>query len=248
MSIRKRNNTTIFFILVVALVAAFVLVRNQKITPRVQGLEIAKGGDDSGESSGSSGGGSGESSGSGGSNTTTNTSTTEPTHEPIRTFVPKPTEKPEIENEAEKEVENEQKPETPEIKNTQFKISDDGLELESGTVSAVSKFPIAFNKLTNTLLVITGNGTKEIRILPGQASSIAQTSGIENEIEKIELEQSKTDQNIEVFKVSGKRNGKLFGLINVSEPVETEINAQTGQVVSTTNNSLLFQFLSPFIK
>lgn len=239
-----------FIVIIVIAIAAVTIFSGkfQKNPLKVQGLEIAKGGDDSsGEKSGGSGGES--SGGSRGSNSTSGSSKNESTPNPNKTpesrnETAKPTRAltpatKEPETEIEKEAENE-------IDENEFKLSDDGLELESSSVSAISKFPISFDKSTKSLTVNTGNGTKQIRILPDEAASIATTSGIENEIEKIELVQG-TNQNAE-FKIAGVRKGKLFGIFNINEPIETQIDASSGHIISTTTPSFIFQLLSAFIK
>lgn len=227
---------------VVAALAGFALIAQASRlhqTPKIQGLEIARGDESGGDSSGgsnsgSSSGGSGSNTTSGSSNTTTQTGTAE-------THKPEATEKPEA-------IETPHPKETAEPKETlePFNLSEDGTEIESSSISAKSNFPLTFNKTTNTLTVTTGEGEKEIRILPHQAAQIATTSGVQTQIQKIELNQG-TSSAQPVFTVTGFKNGKLFGFINISQPVETQIDAQTGQVISSTQQSFIFNLLAPFI-
>lgn len=245
MSRNQKGFVPIILLVIVALAAVVAIsAKSQENRPKVQGLEIARGGDDS---SGSGGTGTSTDSNSSGSDSvsrsTVTTATTRPIKtpeleidgtKPIRTTIPKPSERPEPSG-------------VDEIEKQDFEVSDDGMEIKSGSISATSKFPITFNKTTNSLTVKTGEGSKEIRILPDQAALIATTSGIQSQIDKIELAQAQT-QNTTVFKVSGNKTGKLFGLITISEPVVTEIDAGTGNVVSTSKPSFIFRLLSAFIQ
>lgn len=154
---------------------------------------------------------------------------------------PDPSETPEP-----KESEKPEPSETPEANENEFNISDDKLEIESGSVSATSKFPLSFDKTTNTLTVTTGNGTREIRILPDQAASIATTSGIVTQIQKIELKEGSNNQP--VFDIQGTKVRKLFGIFTINIPLSSEIDATTGHVLTVSNPSFIFKLLAPFIK
>lgn len=127
------------------------------------------------------------------------------------------------------------------------------IEAEDGIVQfkahgflASSKFPLSFDKTTGALFVRTGNGTKQIRILPDEASSVAQSAGIIDKLSSIELE-SNTQEGTEsiVFKVKGIKNLKLFGLIPVNENVAAQISSQDASVLSTQEPlwARLFSFL-----
>lgn len=117
----------------------------------------------------------------------------------------------------------------------EIKAENGEIQFEFQGVGALTNFPLTFDKATNTLIVNTPNGPKPIRVLPNQASETAKTAGVENLVEKIELVEAATGSaEPVVFKVSGKRTGNLLGLLPVSADVETQVGAQTGQILTTT--------------
>lgn len=228
-------------------------------TKNVQGLEIAKGGDDSSGSSGESGNGSTSGSSRGGGSETENEVKTTTTTIKVS---PVPFTKRETENENEVEIPESEKIEfnatnSAQNRKQKGKFKAGSLEIEnednetkitSGTTSATVKFPLTFDKVTGQLFVTTGNGIRQIRILPDQASEVAKNAGIQNEIDKIEIIQnSKSGIDATVFKLTGKKTGKLFGIFDINQAVETEVGTQTGNVVST-NEPLILQIFAPFIR
>lgn len=133
---------------------------------------------------------------------------------------------------------------------SEIKIKAQGNEIEFKFkgIGALTNFPLSFDKTTNTLIVNTPNGPRPIRILPDQASEVAETSGVENLIERIELAQTATGSAEPVaFKVKGKRVGSLLGIFPVTADVETEVGAETGQILTTTE-PLWLRLLRPLIQ
>lgn len=109
------------------------------------------------------------------------------------------------------------------------------IEVRAKGIGALTNFPLSFDKSTGQLIVNTANGPVPIRVLPDQAASVAQTAGRESLIEKIELTGTATGSAEPVaFKIKGTRIGNLLGLLPVSASVETQVGAQTGQILSTT--------------
>jgi len=122
------------------------------------------------------------------------------------------------------------------------------ITLQSVGQAAEINFPILFNAQTGQLFVATPNGQKEIRILPDQAADIARTSGIQNQITKIQLleeNEPSTSDNL-LFKVEGKREGNLIGILPVSVTSEIEIGAQSGEVIKISM-PFWFKILSPLV-
>lgn len=132
----------------------------------------------------------------------------------------------------------------------QIKLAAEGekIEIASKGVTAESKFPLSVNKQTGQLFVRTGKGLREIRILPNQAAEIASLANIENQIDKIELIENELPniQDDILVKISGKKNGNLAGFIPISTSVETEIGAQTGDIVKVSE-PIWLRLLSKFI-
>ncbi len=131
----------------------------------------------------------------------------------------------------------------------EVKVEGDHIKLEAQNIGAETQFPLTFDKTTGQLLVTTPNGQRVIRILPAQASQIAQTAGVQNQIEKIEIQANSTGGTNEdvVLKLTGRKTGKILGLIDVNQPVETEIGAQSGSILSN-NEPLWLRLLSSLIQ
>lgn len=132
----------------------------------------------------------------------------------------------------------------------ELETEDGGFKLTSKGVGALTNFPIFMDPATHQLFVRTGNGLKAIRVLPDQAAAVATQSGIQNQVGKIQLIEASSSGTLNgtvVFNVEGRRNGTLLGFIPINVPVNTEISADSGQVVSTQEPFWL-QLLSPLIK
>lgn len=130
-----------------------------------------------------------------------------------------------------------------------IKTEDGRLKVESEGEDAVSNFPLSVDQSTGQLQVTTPNGVRTIRILPKQAAQVAQTAGVQNLIQNMQLDQNsnQNSQDKMVFKVQGVKTGSLFGLIPISMPVESEIGAETGDIVNV-NQPLILTLLGRFIR
>lgn len=131
----------------------------------------------------------------------------------------------------------------------ELKAEDGRFEFKAKGVAAQSNFPLTLNNATGELSVQTPQGTKIIRLLPNQVAEIALRAGVQNKIEAIEVsenEQEKDESGL-VFKVQGTKSGKFLGLIPISAPVETQIGAQTGNIVSV-NEPGWFKLISNFVR
>lgn len=112
----------------------------------------------------------------------------------------------------------------------------------SGKNKFESKFPLSV--VGGQLMVATPGGFMPIRILPDRAARIATTAGVQNKIEKIELVQNQNKQNI--FRIKGKKTGKLLGIIPVSAETETEVSAESG-LIQSVNQPLWLRLFSSLI-
>lgn len=130
-----------------------------------------------------------------------------------------------------------------------IEANENGLSLESGSISALSRFPLSYNQTTNQLTVNTPNGRRVIRVLPNQAAAIAATSGIISQLGNLNLGLSTTPNTSDnlSFRVEGVKTGTIFGIIPFSANVQTEVGAQSGSVLSVSQ-PLWLQLLAPFIK
>lgn len=131
----------------------------------------------------------------------------------------------------------------------EIESEDDGLNLVSRGAKARLNFPLSFNKQTGQLEVITGQGIKIIRILPDQAANQAFNSGIIDQLDDVELvdETNPNTSDDLAFKLKGRKDSTLFGFIPLSTTIETEVGAQTSNILSS-NKPFWLKLLSPFIK
>ncbi len=130
------------------------------------------------------------------------------------------------------------------VANLKIKSGKDKIEFESKGVLAGTNFPLTLDKTTGQLFVNTPSGPRLIRVLPDQASDIAQTAGVQTQIEKIELLESEGNLT---FDIKGKKTGILLGLFPISAEVESKIDPSTGQILSVTQPRWL-QLLNSLIK
>ena len=209
---QKELRAFVFILLIVSI--AILIATSKKNINKVQGLEIARGGDDRNI-----------------------------------TASPRPAVKVDTVTGAtpkgvENEVELKRKPEASGKPETvTLKPVDDKFEISTKDASATSNFPLSVNKTTGQIFVNTGDGTKEIRILPDQASQVAKSAGVINEINKIEVEKDNSGNT--VLTTTGKRNGKILGIIPFETDVKVSVNSQTGQVENVQEPAWvkLFSFL-----
>jgi hypothetical protein len=98
-------------------------------------------------------------------------------------------------------------------------------------------------------MVNTPNGPHPIGVLPDLVARVATESGIQDKIDNIDLlEASQSgDLNQNIFRVNGQRIGKLFGLIPIQASVQTNVSADSGTVLDTTEPFWL-KLLGPFIR
>lgn len=75
------------------------------------------------------------------------------------------------------------------------------------------------------------NSKKKISVMPGQAAEINRREVKESLVENIELD----IQDNAKYKITSRKSGKLFGFMPIDLKVETEVSAETGEVVRTTN-------------
>lgn len=128
----------------------------------------------------------------------------------------------------------------------EVKVEGDNINIEAQNIGAETHFPLTFDKVTGQLLVTTANGQRVIRVLPAQASQIARTAGVQNQIEKIEIQANSTQGANEdvVLKLTGRKTGKILGIIDINQPVETEVGAQSGTILNTNEPFWLRLFSS----
>lgn len=116
-------------------------------------------------------------------------------------------------------------------------LSDGQTRLQTGSESAISKFPLSIDLSTNTLSVKTASGQEHQIILPKQAISNLLALGLVDKINPVGSSESAqleiSNQDIPVYKVKGVSEQKFFGLLPVKIEKKVELSAETGQVISS---------------
>ncbi|MDO8487667.1 MAG: hypothetical protein Q7S45_05215 [Candidatus Curtissbacteria bacterium] len=130
------------------------------------------------------------------------------------------------------------------FKDGKFKIQQEGVE-------ATTIFPIEINQETQTISVTTPKGTINIQVLPQQAITNLISNNVfkDDEINEIEITEGQDEEspNETVFKVSGVRSVKIFGLFNYQFPQEAQVSTRDGTIVSQSRplTANILSFLLP---
>lgn len=112
-----------------------------------------------------------------------------------------------------------------------FESEGEHFKFTANGVTALTQLPISIDEETSSLVVTTPAGERIVTVLPDEALQILRNSLLVNSVEKIQLVQNGEKLT---FKVNGKKQGKLFGFIPVSAEVESEVDAETGEALTTT--------------
>ncbi len=165
--------------------------------------------------------------------------------------------KAEQEDGAEVELEDEALPEI------EDRLEDDDIDIATAGgnfvlskkhIGAITHFPISIDLATNTLIINTPSGQKEVAILPDKAVSNILTRGILSKIEVTgATESAQTEAETEgiilgekngvpVYEITGTSAQRLLGLLPVSVKRKVVVSAQTG-VIESTQQSFLSRLL-----
>lgn len=132
--------------------------------------------------------------------------------------------------------------------------------IQRGDTGAVSQFPISIDLATNTLVVNTPSGQKEVIALPDQVvhnllvtnvinrlgSGVVVSSLQSGEISTLaQIITLGENSGIPIYEISGISDQKLIGFIPVTIEKTVEVSAETGEVLST-QVSTLDRFLDLF--
>ncbi len=102
--------------------------------------------------------------------------------------------------------------------------------IENGPYTISSQFPVVIDPTTNTIAIKTPSGVTIIKTLPVQAFQNLPTDSQLSSVSAVTLTST---NGTPVYQAQGVQIRKLFGLIPVQAPVQLQVNAQNGQVVST---------------
>jgi hypothetical protein len=121
--------------------------------------------------------------------------------------------------------------ERPEVQKLSIGLSGGKFSLKQGSIVALTDLPIDVDAKLARLSVQTSTGTRFVSILPRQAAySLLQAKYISELNSSMELKES-SDTNI-VYHISGERVINLFNVYNYRVPVDGEVSASTGEIVS----------------
>ena len=136
----------------------------------------------------------------------------------------------------------------------QIKIATDAANriiIQRGTTGAVSQFPLSIDFATNTLIVNTPSGVKNVTVLPDQAVQNLIVTNVVNRLggsavvsavrtgEVSTLSQVVTlgERNgVQIYEINGLSDQKLLGFIPVTIPKTVTMSAETGEVLSTQSS------------
>lgn len=150
-------------------------------------------------------------------------------------------------NELEVETETELEDEGVEVE----AISEDTMAFTKNQFSAITNFPLSIDVGTNLLILSTPEGQRIVTVLPDQAIQSLLETGIVNTIDTsldaqvldqlgssngvIKLELKNKDI---VYRIKGKKEHKILGLIPVSSPTTAFVSANSGDVVAQERSVL----------
>lgn len=159
---------------------------------------------------------------------------------------------PETEDEVENEVEDEDE---------DLAEDEEELEVESGSeaakvkikvkrvenrftftvreIEAETNFPLSVNPITNELVVTTPAGEKVVAVLPDQAVANMLATNIFDRQQNVNIV---FENESVIYKISGEKDEKLFGIFKLVVPTTAVVSANTGDLVSQ-EQSFLFRFL-----
>ena len=91
------------------------------------------------------------------------------------------------------------------------------------------------NNETKIRLRLSNNETKELRVLPDRASEIAKERLKVRNLTRLELKE-KIHNNIPavVYNIEANKNGKFLGIFKFAMKVSTEVDPETGEVITTS--------------
>ena len=106
-------------------------------------------------------------------------------------------------------------------------------------IEAETNFPLSVNPETRELTVTTPAGEKVVTILPDQAVANMLANNIFDRQQNVNIV---FENGTVIYRISGARDEKLFGIFGVIIPTTAVVSANTGQLV-TQEQTFLFRFL-----
>ncbi len=118
------------------------------------------------------------------------------------------------------------------VQDKEFEVSETG-----ESAGATTKFPLAVDPATNTLIVTTPSGNVNIQVLPAKAILNLLNNSKDLSVDSSELELNEKQGNSDdalVYKMRGKRLYNLLGVYPIFVSTEATVGATTGSVLANS--------------
>lgn len=120
-----------------------------------------------------------------------------------------------------------------EAKNLKIKAEGDKFLLEQSGLIASTLYPIKINSKEKHIYVLTPTGERYLSFLPLDAAQSALRARIISKLNYENMEISESEGKL-TYNIKGEKIINIFNIVNYSYPVNVNISAQTGEVVSDT--------------
>lgn len=111
-----------------------------------------------------------------------------------------------------------------------------GASLKSDNVEAKSKFPVSVNSKTSELTVTTPAGSRVVTILPDQA--VANMLREEKFATASSVTLVENENNQLAYRIRAEKSKRFLGIFKVAIPVISEVSAQDGAILTTSQTTL----------
>ena len=105
------------------------------------------------------------------------------------------------------------------------------ITINNGPYTITTQYPVVINPTDQTMAIRTPSGVTVIKTFPSQTF---QHVPAENKLSSVSSINLTDQQGTPIYQADGVQVRKFLGVIPVNAPVQNQINAQTGQVISST--------------
>ena len=126
--------------------------------------------------------------------------------------------------------------------------SDTELVFSRGTVRASTNLPLLVDLDSNSLMVETSIGIKNVAVLPDTAAAKAVAEGALTDVEGRAMNLIERDDGKIAYRMSGQVGRKLFGFFDIKAEKSVDVSAESGRVLPSLTDSLgatLFNIMAP---
>lgn len=122
----------------------------------------------------------------------------------------------------------------------EVEVEDDEFVVRRGQTQARTNLPLSVNLATNELVVTTPAGERVVTVLPNQAVQNMLAANVIDQTGIITLGER---LGVPVYEIPGLKRHRFLGFIPVQTEVTAVVSAETGEVLSTENVSLVEQVI-----